>query len=127
MQIADSDSISGWTSAISPQLSRVDQGAGVGAEAQRVLVPLVERLRQKGPGVEVATRFDSHRWNPDIRGDQVDLIVVCAYGEEGGDPHICGSTADPVTRRATGVMMQMRPEKVGQGLPLLPGVEEVHL
>ena len=98
---------------------RESEMASLEAEAKSALLPVAERLREKGLQVEVAVVFGRPAGGilQFAESEQMDLIVMCTHGEGGPSPWAFGPTADRVARRATVPVMLIRPEEVARILP----------
>jgi nucleotide-binding universal stress UspA family protein len=100
--------------------------ASLKAEAQSALMPVAERLREKGIEVETAVIFGRPAGGilQYAESEKVDLIVMGTHGEGGPSPWAFGPTADRVARRATVPILLIRPEEVARILPSLGRMED---
>jgi nucleotide-binding universal stress UspA family protein len=91
-----------------------------------MLLPVAERMRQKGIQCEVAVAFGRPAGGilHYCKDAGINLIVMCTHGEGGPDPFAFGPTADRVARRAQVPVMLIRPEEVIRVLPLPQDLRE---
>jgi len=108
---------------------RENEMASLAAEAKRPLMPVAERLREKGVPVEVAVVFGRPAGGilQYAQSAKMDLILMCTHGEGGLDSYAYGSTADRVARRAMAPVMLVRPEEVTRILPSSGKIEEIEV
>ena len=108
---------------------RESEMASLEAEAKSMLLPVAERLREKGIQVEAAVVFGRPAGSilQFAEREKMDLIVMCTHGEGGLSPWAFGPTADRVSRRATVPIMLIRPEEVTRILPSLGKIEEIEV
>jgi nucleotide-binding universal stress UspA family protein len=108
---------------------RESEMASLEAEAKSLLMPVAERLREKGVQVEVAVVFGRPAGGilQFAESEKVDLIVMATHGEGGASPWAYGPTTERVARRATVPVMLVRPEEVTRMLPSFGKIEEIEV